>query len=106
MGYELDSNTIHTFTVAGATLVEKTLADMLNRTVLLNEYGHEDSVYFVKSGGFSEENVSKLKKYLNIKERNIEPHGTELCIQASETQLCGLSGVEAVEEGQFWSERS
>ena len=83
--------------VEGATMVEKMMANVLNKTVVLDDYSKDDhTLYFVKKEGFIEEEMVSLKKYVNISERNISPYGTEICIQAAKTKLCGLDGIESI----------
>ena len=92
------SDLITAHAVEGATMVEKMMADILNRTVALDNYGDDDNdIYFVKKEGFIEEEMTALKKYVDISERNIPPFGKEICIQAAKTKLCGLSGIESIE---------
>ena len=89
---------ITAYAVEGASMVEKMMADILNRTVALDSYGDDDNtIYFVKKGGFVEEEMVSLKKYVDITEKHIAPYGTEICIQAAKTKLCGLSGIESIE---------
>jgi len=89
---------IRTFTIDEANPFEKTIAGMLNNTVKLEGYkGDEENIYFLKDGGFVEEDIVKLKSRMNIEERNIAPHGREICIRMQEIRLCGLSGLESLE---------
>ena len=46
-----------------------------------------------------EEEITNLKKYVDINERHIAPYGKEICIQAAETKLGGFSGMEFIEHG-------
>ena len=81
-----DSNVvIRTFTIDEANPFEKTIAGMLNNTVKLEGYkGDEENIFFLKDGGFVEEDIIKLKSRMNIEERNIAPHGREICIRMHE----------------------
>merc|ERR1712218_16407 len=89
---------IRAFTIDEANPFEKTIAGMLNNTIKLENYrGDEENIYFLKEGGFVEEDIIKLKTRMNIEERSIAPHGREICIRMQEVRLCGLSGLESVE---------
>ena len=83
-----DSNVvIRTFTIDEANPFEKTIAGMLNNTVKLEGYkGDEENIYFLKDGGFVEEDIIKLKTRMNIEERSIAPHGREICIRMQEVR--------------------
>eukprot|EP00092_Neocalanus_flemingeri_P004286 GFUD01004606.1.p1 GENE.GFUD01004606.1~~GFUD01004606.1.p1 ORF type:complete len:1732 (+),score=434.73 GFUD01004606.1:748-5196(+) len=93
-----DADIITAYAIDGASMIEKMMANILNRTVALDNYGEDDNdIYFVKEEGFLEEDLTNLKKYVDISERNIDPYGKEICIQAANTKLCGLSGMESIE---------
>ena len=93
-----DEDIITTYAIEGATMIEKMMANILNRTIALDNYGDDDDdIYFVKKEGFLEEDITNLKKYVDISERHIDPYGKEICIQAAKTKLCGLSGLESIE---------
>ena len=78
---------IRTFTIDEANPFEKTIAGMLNNTVKLEGYkGDEESIFFLKDGGFVEEDIIKLKSRMNIEERSIAPHGREICIRMQEVR--------------------
>ena len=70
-----DHDRITAHAVEGATMIEKIMASILNRTAVLEDYGDDDDhIYFVKEEGFMEEEIINLKKYVDISERNIAPH--------------------------------
>jgi len=96
---------ISAYAVEGATMVEKMMADILDSTVLLDDYKSEhDHIYFVREQGFEEAKIATLKKYVDIQERLIQPFGKEICIQAAKKKLCGLSGIESVENNFDFSD--
>ena len=91
-------DTLHSLAVEGASPVEIMIAGLMNMSTVLDNYGDDlETIYFVKHGGFEEETIKKLKKYLKIEERQIPPFGKEICFSTSRMKLCGLSGVESVE---------
>ena len=78
---------IRAFTIDEANPFEKTIAGMLNNTIKLENYrGDEENIYFLKEGGFVEEDIIKLKTRMNIEERSIAPHGREICIRMQEVR--------------------
>ena len=84
--------------IEGASPVEAMRAKLVNKTTVLPNYGDPEIIYFVKSQGIEEQLVKNLKKYVDIQERMIEPHGREVCFKMATVELCGLSGSESVEE--------
>ena len=52
----------------------------------------------MKTGGFDEETLQKLKRFIKIEERKIQPYGKEICFTVSQVTLCGLDGIESIEE--------
>ena len=84
--------------IEGASPVEAMMAQLVNKTIVLRNYGDPEIIYFVKSQGIEEQLVTNLKKYVEIQERLIEPHGREICFKMAAVELCGLSGSESVEE--------
>ena len=82
------------------------MAQLVNKTIVLRNYGDPEIIYFVKSQGIEEQLVESLKKYVDIQERMIEPHGREVCFKMATVELCGLSGSESVEERYLQSSSS
>ena len=92
--------------IEGASPVEAMMAQLVNQTIVLRNYGDPEIIYFVKSQGIEEQLVESLKKYVDIQERMIEPHGREVCFKMATVELCGLSGSESVEERYLQSSSS
>ena len=96
-----NNDKISSLPVEGANPVEVKMAKLMDNSILLENYGHDhDTIYFVKTDNFEEEEVENLKRYLKIEERTIPPFGKEICFNTS-VRLCGLSGVEAIEGDQL-----
>ena len=87
--------------IEGASPVEAMMAELVNRTTVLRNYGDPEIIYFVKREGIEDRLVEGLKSYVNIEERMVEPHGRSVCFSTATVSLCGLSGVESLEEDQF-----
>ena len=85
--------------IEGASPVETIMAGLVNKSIILENYGSDlDIIYFVKAGGFDEETLQKLKRFIKIEERKIEPYGKEICFTMSHVTLCGLDGIESIEK--------
>ena len=94
----LEEDLILTHVIEGASPVEAMMAELVNSTIVLRNYGDPEVIYFVRGQGIDDRLVEGLKSYVNIQERRIAPHGREVCFSTASVQLCGLSGPESVEE--------
>ena len=94
-----EGNIMKSVAIDGASPVETIMAGLVNKSIILENYGSDlETIYFVKTGGFDEETLQKLKRFIKIEERKIYPHGTEICFTMSQVTLCGLDGIESIEK--------
>ena len=85
--------------IEGASPVETIMAGLVNKSIILDNYGNDlDTIYFLKKGAFKEDILQKLKKFIKIEERKILPFGKEICFIISQVKLCGLDGIESIEK--------
>ena len=94
-----EGSLIKSVAIEGASPVETIMAGLVDKSIILENYGSDlETIYFVKTGGFDEETLQKLKRFIKIEERNIHPYGKEICFTVSQVTLCGLDGIESIEE--------
>ena len=82
----------------GANSIELLMAKIVNNTALIEDYGEEDTLYFMTEEEFKDEDIAKLKRVIQITETTLSSPITQVCFQTSKQKLCGLSGLESVEQ--------
>ena len=84
--------------IEGANSIELLMAKIVNNTALIEDYGEEDTLYFMTEEEFKDEDIAKLKRVIQITETTLSSPITQVCFQTSKQKLCGLSGLESVEQ--------
>ena len=86
-GQDVPNAVILAYTIEEASPIEKTIAGVLNNTIHLENYKEDqESIFFLKEEGILEEDIVSLKTRMKVEEREIPPHGREVCIRTQRTR--------------------
>lgn len=99
-----DRGRIGTLPLDGAGSIEKTIAEIINNCLLLENHGnYHETIYFLKNTHINEDKITHLKRHVAVSEQDLLPHGKEVCVKTFDINLCVISGKEVWELSEWLS---
>jgi len=99
-----DGGRINTLPLDGAGNIEKTIAEIIDNSLLLENHGnYHETIYFLKNSHINEDKITDLKRHVAVTEQDLVPHGREICVKTFDTNLCVISGKEVWELSEWLS---